>query len=256
MIPLQRQNLLLRSLSEGDRAYIWPRLERVALHAGHVIVARGEPITFVCFPECGVTSIAEVLANGKRVEVALIGREGMTNSQLLLGCEEASHEASVQVGGGSSLRLSARDLRSLCDHSPAARALLLRYVHTLSTQSSAALASNAMHSVEQRLARWLLMCHDRVEGEELELTHECISRMLGVRRASVTEAIQMLEGELALRNTRSRIVIRDRGRLRKVAGEAYGSAEGQYCKLIAPFGKGGEQRPVLTAPPTVCASGG
>lgn len=250
MIPLYRQNLLLRSLSGSDRSYIWPRLERVPLNAGHVIVARGEPITFVCFPECGVTSIAEVLTDGKRVEVALVGREGMTNSQLLLGCEEASHEASVQVGGGSSLRLLAPDLRSLCERSPAAHALLLRYVHTLATQSSGALASNAIHSVEQRLARWLLMCHDRVEGDEIALTHDCVSRMLGVRRASVTEAIQLLEGKSALRNTRGRIVIRHRERLKEIAGEAYGSAEGQYCKLIAPFGKDVEQRPILATQPT------
>lgn len=186
-----------------------------------------------------MTSIAEVMADGRRVEIALVGREGMTNSQLLLGCEHASHEASVQIGGGSSLLLPAADLHALCARSPAARALLLRYVHTITLQSSSALASNAVHSVDRRLARWLLMCHDRVDGDQISLTHETISRMLGVRRATVTEAIQTLEGELAVRNTPGRILIRDRAKLRSIAGEAYGSAEAQYSNLLSPFGKSG-----------------
>ena len=98
-------NLLLRSLEPRDFALIRPYLERVRLDRGHVIVAQNEPITFVCFPESGVTSVADVLDDGTRVEIALVGREGMTNSQLLLGCDDAPHEAAVQIGGGSSLRL-------------------------------------------------------------------------------------------------------------------------------------------------------
>ena len=243
MIPRHRQNLLLRFLDETDRSYIWPRLERVPLNEGHVIVGKGEPITFVCFPECGVTSIADVMADGTRVEVALIGREGMTNSQLLLGCEQAIHEASVQIGGGTSMRLLADDLRDLCERSPAARALFLRYHHTLATQTSRALASNALHSAEKRLARWLLMCHDRIEGDTIALTHAGVSRMLGVRRATVTETIHILEGEKAVTNGRGQITVIDRERLEAIAGDAYGYAEEHYSRLIGSFGKAGGQHP-------------
>lgn len=230
-------NLLLNCLSQEDWSFIKPRLERVPLNQGHVIVGRGEAITFVCFPECGVTSIADILPDGTRIEVALIGREGMTNSQLLLGCHDADLEAIVQVGGGSSLRLDADDLRALCCRSSAANALFLRFVHALAVQSSRTLASNAVHTVTKRLSRWLLMCHDRVAGDEINLPHAHISRMLGVRRATVTDTLHILEGEGAIRGRRGRISVRSRDRLEELAGDAYGFPEAQYSRLIAPFGK-------------------
>ncbi len=231
------KNLLLSCLSTEDLSYIQPRLERVPLREGHVIVGQGDPVTFVCFPECAVTSIADVLPDGTRVEVALIGREGMTNSQLLLGCEEADYEAIVQVGGGSSLRLWASDLRALCSRSPAANALFLRFIHVLAVQSRRTLASNAIHPAEMRLARWLLMCHDRLAGDEIRLPHDHIARMLGVRRATVTDALHILEGEGALRGSRGCIRVRSREKLEQLAGDAYGFPEAQYSSLIAPFGK-------------------
>lgn len=244
MIPPHRQNLLLRALDPGDRASIWPHLERVRLTEGEVIVAQGERITSVCFPECGITSLTEVLADGCRVDVALVGREGMTNSQVLLGCDHACHEASVRVGDGTALRMGVDDLRALCARSPAAHALFLRFIHTVSTQSTRGLASNAVHPVLNRVARWLLMCHDRIDDDDINLSHESISKVLAVRRATVTEAIQCLEGEGALRNTRGRIVMRDRARMEELAGDAYGLTEAQYCQLIAPFGKGAEREVV------------
>jgi CRP-like cAMP-binding protein len=224
-------------LSADDLSFLEERLERVPLDEGHVIVGRGDEITAVCFPECGITSITDILPDGTRVEVALIGREGMTNSQLLLGCVEADHEASVKVGGGSSLKLLATDLRALCSRSPAANALFLRFIHALAVQSSRTLSSNAVHSIEKRLARWLLMCHDRVPGDEIRLSHEHIARMLGVRRASVTDTLHVLEGEGALRGRRGRNIVRSREKLEELAGDAYGFPEAQYSRLIAPFGK-------------------
>ena len=239
MSRFDTKNLLLNCLDEEDWSFIRPRLERVPLNKGHVIVARGEAITFVCFPECGVTSIADVLPDGRRIEVALIGREGMTNSQLLLGCEEADHEAIVQVGGGSSLRLWANDLRELCARSPAASALFLRFIHALAVQSPRTLTSNAIDAAPKRLARCLLMCHDRLAGDEIRLCHDHIARMLGVRRATVTDTLHVLEGEGALRGRRNRIIVRNREKLEALAGDAYGFPEAQYSRIIAPFGKHG-----------------
>jgi CRP-like cAMP-binding protein len=231
------RNVLLNALDEDDFDHIRPHLQRVALNTGHVIVGQGEPITFVCFPECGVTSVADVLEDGTRVELALVGRDGMTNSQLLLGCSEAPHEAIVQIGGGSSLRLEADRLRDFCAARPKAHALFLRFIHALSIQTARTLTSNLLHCTEQRLSRWLLMCHDRVEGDELHLKHDHIGRMLGVRRATVTDALHILEEKQVLRGRRGLIVIRDRGKLEEVAGEAYGHSEAHYERLIGAFGK-------------------
>ncbi len=231
-------NLLLRCLDASDYAYIRPHLEPVPLNEGHVIVAQDDPITFVCFPECGVTSVADVLPDGTRTEVALIGREGMTNSQLLLGCEHAPHEAVVQIGGGHSLRLAAHVLRDFCVKHPAAHSLFLRFIHAVSVQTARTLASNLRDPVEKRLSRWLLMCHDRIDGDEIKLLHEHIGRMLGVRRATVTDGLHRLEGFRAIRSTRGLIVIRDRRLLEELAENSYGFAEKHYRKEIAPFGKG------------------
>jgi CRP-like cAMP-binding protein len=231
------RNLLLNALSERDFSFLKPRLLRVPLTAGHLIVSPGEAISFVCFPECGVTSIADVLPDGKRVEVALVGREGMTNSQLLLGVQEADHEATVQIGAGGTLRLEADDLKELCSRSSEARALFLRFVYALFVQSSRTLTSNAIHSLPQRLSRWLLMYHDRLPGDEIRLNHDHIARLLGVRRATVTDTLHLLEGEGALRCTRGRLIVRSRDMLEQFAGEAYGFAEAHYNRNVAPFGK-------------------
>ncbi len=236
--PFRRPgNLLLRSLSSEDLAVLWPLLEPVPLQCGIVISAQNEPITFVCFPECGVTSIADVQADGTRVEVALIGREGMTNSQILLGCEEAPHEAHVQIGNGRSLRLSADRLHEFCRQRPDAHALFLRFIHALSIQTVRTLSSNLHDSVERRLSRWLLMCHDRIEGDEIHLLHEAIARMLGVRRATVTDTLHVLEGQHAIKSTRGCVLVRNRGVLTRLAGDSYGFAEAHYRRLIGPFGE-------------------
>lgn len=232
-------NLLLRSLDVGLFARLQPHLEPVILSEGQVIVAQDDPISFVCFPESGVTSIADVQPDGTRIEVALIGRDGMTNSQLLLGCERAPHEAMVRIGGGRSLRLPAPILRQVCADCPGAQLLFLRFIHALSVQTARTLASNVRDPVEKRLSRWLLMCHDRIDGDEIRLIHEHLAAMLGVRRATVTDRLHILEGHGAIRNRRGRITIYDRALLETFAGTSYGFAEQHYRQLIGPFGKSG-----------------
>lgn len=230
-------NLLLRSLSAEAFAWLRPHLEPLVLEDGEVIVAQDDPITFVCFPESGITSAADVQPDGTRIEVALIGRDGMTNSQLLLGCERAPHEAMVRIGGGRSLRVPAGIVKQLCAECPAAHLLFLRFIHALSVQTARTLASNVRDPVEKRLSRWLLMCHDRIDGDEIRLIHEHLSQMLGVRRATVTDRLHVLEGHGAIRNRRGRIMVCDRTLLETFAGTSYGFAEQHYRQLIGPFGK-------------------
>jgi CRP-like cAMP-binding protein len=118
-----------------------------------------------------------------------------------------------------------------------ARHLFLRFIHALSVQTARTLASNVRDSAEKRLSRWLLMCHDRVDADEIRLGHEPIGRMLGVRRATVTDTLHLLESHQAIKSSRGRIVIRNRERLEQLAGDSYGFAEMHYRRAVGPFGK-------------------
>ncbi|MDQ3140363.1 MAG: Crp/Fnr family transcriptional regulator [Pseudomonadota bacterium] len=197
-----------------------------------------------------MTSISEVLDDGARVGLGMIGRDGMTNSSLLLGCERAPYEAVVEIGGGTSLRLEADQLRAFCAKSAPGNALFLRFVHTLGVQMGTTAASNLRDASAMRLARWLLMCHDRIDGDDLCLHHAHIARLLGVRRATVTDMLHVLEGAGAIKNTRGHIVVRDRAIMKLLAGESYGYAEQQYHILVGPSGDrspGRSPRPELIA---------
>jgi CRP-like cAMP-binding protein len=116
------------------------------------------------------------------------------------------------------------------------RELLLRYVQTLLIQTAQSAVANARYQIEARLARWLLMCHDRVEGDEIALTHEFMAMMIGAQRSGVTVALHILEGAAMIRSKRGRVIILDREKLEDLAGDSYGPAEAEYRRLIAPFG--------------------
>jgi CRP-like cAMP-binding protein len=111
--------------------------------------------------------------------------------------------------------------------------LLLRYAHALNVQTSATAFANANHTLEMRLARWLLMCHDRIDGYDIEITHDFLAMMLGVRRPGVTTTLHVLEGNQLIRATRGMVTIRDRKRLEELADDAYGLPEREYARLMA-----------------------
>jgi CRP-like cAMP-binding protein len=232
------RNILIHSLAAEDYETLRPHLTRVSLDEGEEIVSCGQPIDGVCFPEAAVVSVSQVFPGGATVETGVIGICGMVGWPALLGAREAPHRAVVQVGGGSALRIDTDIFLEAVAARPGIASLCLRYVLLFSIQFSCAAASNLRDPTERRLARWLLMCHDRLEGDEIALTHHFIGETLGVRRASVTEALHILEGEGAIRSHRSRIVVRDRARLESMAGESYGFMEARYRQLIGPFGKG------------------
>jgi CRP-like cAMP-binding protein len=231
-------NLLLRRLSGQDYSLLEPHLERIPFEAGAVLNGAGAAIEGLCFPEGGVASLHDVLGSGVRVGIGILGREGFTGWEVLLGSDNSRHEAMVGVSGQTALRIAPDRLLEACRNSPTLNALLLRFVQTLLTQMGRTIASNLHDPAETRLARWLLMNHDRIEGDEISLTHSQIGEMLGVRRASVTDGLHVLEGKGLIRSERRLIVVRDRPRLRLCAGENYGRAEAEYSRLVAPFGKG------------------
>lgn len=238
MAPIDQsscRNLLLRSLKEEDFALLVPHLRRVALDSSEVLATPGHPIGMVCFPEVGIVTLSDLSHEGERIGIGHTGYEGFVGWQVLLGCNRSSHEARITAEGGVALHVSPEALREACGASEGLRDLLLRFVHAFVIQMGRTVVSSLTQPVDVRLCRWTLMAHDRVEGDEIKVTHDEIAVMLAVRRASVTDALHILEGESLVRATRGRVLVRDRGGLRRIAGATYGFFEAEYSRLIAPF---------------------
>jgi CRP-like cAMP-binding protein len=231
-------NLLLRALSSDDYALLEPHLERTKLSSKYRLFEAHQPVERVHFMEGGVASIVSEQEAGDLVEIGLYGREGMSGASVVLGAEQSPHISMVQVDHTSSLNIASERLLEACDRSVNLLKLLLRYVHSLNVQAALTAASNAHYALPERLARWLLMCHDRVGGDQIELTHEFISMMLAVRRSGVTVTLHTLEATGAIKATRGMVIVKDRERLEEIAGESYGGPEAEYRRLIGPFGKG------------------
>jgi len=231
------ENELLRSLSLADASLVAPHLTRIRLEAGDAVTLPGAPHAFIYFPETAIASFAEILDDRTLLYIGLIGAEGCIGWPALLGCPLGHDRGTIELHDGTLLRIPAATLVDLCHVSTTLQARLLSFVRTYTIQMARTIAANLRDSVEQRLARWLLMLHDRIDGDELQLTHERLAEALAVRRASVTDSLHVLEGHHAVRSSRGHLVIRDRACLERIAGECYGVAEAAYCRMIAPFGK-------------------
>lgn len=228
------RNRLLRTLPPGELEELLPQFERVDVHKGEILITVGQPLEFAYFPEGGLSSNLAVRNDGRRLEVGCFGYEAMVSTSTVLGSDRAPHEILVQVGGPW-LRIRAEALRSVMRRSTALHDLMLRYTHTLIMTLSQTALSNGAFTIEERLARWILMAHDRLESDELPLTHDFLALMLGTTRSSVTLATQAVEGYGAIRARRALITVRDRGVLLDLAGSSYGPAEAEYERLIGPF---------------------
>jgi len=228
------QNLLLRRLQPDDFAALASRLEPVQLRRGQVVVAADTPIEHCYFPQTGLASIISHGESGRRIEVGIFGCEGMASTSTLLGAGSTPMQTILQIDG-EWLRAEASAVREAMQDRPAFRDLMLRYVQCLLVMSSSTALSNGSYTIEERLARWLLVCHDRVDGDDLPLTHDFLATMLAVRRSGVTLAIHILEGEGLIKATRGNIRVLDRSGLERLAGSSYGTAESEYERLIGPF---------------------
>ena len=226
------QNLLLCSLSAGDRAEIEPHLARAPIQLHQIIEVPDRPVITVVFPISGVGSTIALGVDGRRIEAGLFGREGMSGSVILMGGDRSPNETVMQLEG-EGLYIDAGRLRDAMDARPTLRAQLLRYLQVLLVQTGQTALSNGHSRLEERLARWLLMCHDRIDGNTLEITHEYLSIMLGVRRAGVTVGTHLLEGKGLIRATRGSLTILHREGLEAEAGTSYGIPEREYLRLFA-----------------------
>lgn len=227
------RNSLLRALSPADFALLQDRLEPVKLAFRQVLFGPNQPMEHAHFPESGIASIISMTNDGRSLEVGLYGRDGTSGAPLLLGVDRTPHQHLIQVEGAG-LRIAAADLMAATEQSPSLRALMLKYVQVFTLQTAFTALSNGGYNVEERLARWLLMCDDRSD-DGIHLTHEFLSIMLGVRRSSVTVALQTLEGAGIIRAERGRISVLNRARLLDAAGDSYGVPEAEYARLIGPL---------------------
>lgn len=223
VVPVKNQ--ILAALPRGEYARLRPHLESVALAHGEALYKSGDAITHVYFPEEAVISLVTHMRDGATIEVGLIGRDGMVGIPVLLGDDIAFEAAVVQVGGGA-LRLNTGVLKERLKRSrnPLLVQLLL-YTRTLMKQVAQTAACNSRHTAEKRLARWLLMCHDRVESDELRLTQEFVSDVLGIRRAGMSDAVRRLQQEGFISYSRDRISILKRERLEEFVCECYGAVK-------------------------------
>lgn len=227
-------NRLLRLLPPEEFDRLAARLEPVELAKNDLLFEPDRPIAHAVFPERGIVSIIASSPEGLSIESGLFGRDGLSPPGIAMGVDRSPHRCIMQVAGdGHRLPLDA--LTDLIAEGPGLRGLALRFAYALSVQTAFTALSNAVHPVDERLARWLLMCHDRVSGDELHLTHDFLSVMLAVRRPSVTTSLHVLEGNRFVRAGRGVVTIRDRAALEEFAGDAYGRPEAEYERLVGPL---------------------
>jgi CRP-like cAMP-binding protein len=228
------RNRLLANLPANDFALLAPHLQRMDLDRDYVLVAPNQPIQDVYFVESGMVSVVAQRADGRSIEVGVYGRDGVGPTSVMLSSDRTPHHHYMQIGGAG-FRLKTRDFLRALDKSSTLRSIMLRFVHVFMTQTAQSALVNGSSVVEERLARWVLMCQDRLDSMEFPITHDFLSMMLGVRRSSVTDAIHMLEADMLIKATRGNIRILDRDRLLRAAGASYGVPEAEYVRLLGPI---------------------
>lgn len=223
MLPLceaqdYENNGVLHAISEEDTNRILRGARKLHLEAGQVIYQAGEVLSFVYFPTTCVVSHSYTTRDGLSVSMALTGNDGIIGVPLLLGAQIAPHDAVVQIGGYA-LKVSAAVVQAEFSRCALLRQALLRYMHAFIIQLAQTAACNRLHPLEQRLCRWLVLCHDRVGSNEIAMTHEAMASMVGGRRESVTVAAGRLQDLGIIRCTRGHIQILDRDALETLACE-------------------------------------
>ena len=225
------RNLLLWALPPADRARLLPHLQPVTFLLGQSVCESGECTDYCYFPTSSVVSLLYTTQDGSTAEMGLVGNEGILGIAVFLGGESTCSSALV-AAAGDALRLPARLLQEEFAHPGPLQHLLLRYTQALITQISQTAVCNRLHSVEQRLCRWLLLCHDRKRRPDLLMTQELIAHMLGGRRESVTVAAGRLQDAGLIHYCRGRITILDRKGLESNVCECYRVVKDECDRLF------------------------
>jgi CRP-like cAMP-binding protein len=229
--PAAPRNGLLAALPAADLARLRPQLEVVEVPLRAVLHRPNEPIDAVYFPERGWISLVAMLESGDAAEVGIVGPEGVLGLPVFHTTDRSPFEAMSQ-GGCTALRLEARAFTEEVERSAALRRLLLRYSQAYTVQVAWTAACNGRHPIGQRLARWMLMAHDRSEGADFPMTHEFLSMMLGVRRAGVSVTAGTLQKAGLIRYERGRMSVIDRPGLEAVACECHVNMRREFRRLL------------------------
>ncbi len=228
-----RTNDLLRHLPASEWALLRPAADEVLLESGQLLFADGEPGKVVYFPQTCIVSMIAEMADGTECEYGCIGREGMLGLQIALGAQPLRGRGLCQLAG-TAVRIDGSLLHALTtsDAAPELHRLLLRYAQATINVLAQSAACNALHSLPQRTARWLLSSRERAGADSFELTQEFLSRMLGVRRASVTVAAGHLQDAGTIRYTRGHIEVLDAAALETASCECYAVMRDEYAKVF------------------------
>ncbi len=224
-------NRLLRWLPQADIDLLHGLLEPVQLEKSYQLAHADWPVEHVYFLESGVGSIVAKSPEGHEAEAGLFGRDGFGPAPPALGLDRSPFDIYMQVPGAG-YRLPLAHFHQQMAASPTFARLVQSFAYVLQVQTIFTGLSNAIHMVDERLARWILMCHDRIDGDEIALTHEFLSLMLAVRRPSVTTALHNLEGNRFIYANRGHVTVRDRARLEEFAKDSYGKPEAEYTRLF------------------------
>ncbi|HYV87476.1 MAG TPA: Crp/Fnr family transcriptional regulator [Candidatus Polarisedimenticolia bacterium] len=224
-------NWILQNLTRKDSALLAPELESVDLPLRRSLESRNRKIEHVYFLDSGFASIVANGPHDRQIEVGLIGREGMTGSTLAMGTDRSPNETYMQQAGKGRRVKAAGFVRAL-EQCPGLRRSCLLFAHTLTIQTAHTAMANGRNKLEERLSRWLLMAHDRTDGDDLPITHEFLGLMLGTQRPGVTIAMNHLEQAGLIRARRGIVSILDRAALEKTAAGAYGTPEAELKRVF------------------------
>ena len=224
-------NQLLSSLSAFAYQRLLPYLEETSLTSGQVVHQSYETITDVYFPQTAIFSLIVTMSDRSTAEISLVGKEGMVGLPTVFGDDLLSTDTIVQIPG-KALKLSTKVMRNKFQQDRELQSLLLTYAQVYTAHVSQIAACSSLHNIEQRLARSLLLVHDYTQQEILQLTQKSLSLMLGVRRASVTEAAIALQKQQIIRYSRGKIEILNRSQLENITCECYCKIYSEYKRLL------------------------
>jgi CRP-like cAMP-binding protein len=210
----------LLALPAGNLKRLMPELEQVHCQRGQVLMDADGPLDHIYFPDSGVVSVVAVYADGTIIEMATIGREGCTGVQAVLGAKQSSVRLLVQIPG-SAARMSRPAFARAMGSMPSFRSIMYAYLHAFLEQVLVSVACNGAHSLQERLARWLLMMRDRGDDDALRITQSLLAEMLGVQRPTITHAAQKLERAGLIERGRRQVTVVDRPGLTKASCECY-----------------------------------
>jgi CRP-like cAMP-binding protein len=229
--PIPAHNQLLGALPANERERLFPNLQRITLSVGQVLYAPGERMNNVYFPTNSAVSLLYTTQNGSTAEMGLVGCDGVVGIAPVLGGETSYNRALVLIAGDA-FKISAKQLQKEFARGGPLQRVLLLYIEALIAQVSQTAVCNRLHSVEQRLCRWLLLCQDRASSVELFMTQEHIANMLGGRRESVTVSAGRLQDAGLIHYCRGHIKVLDRRKLEAAACECYQVVEDERDRLF------------------------